>query len=458
MRNFAVKTLGTLKKPLIILFLILVATVRCVAYDFKQGNIFYNILSDSEPYIVEVTSKQPELPYNDGVTSSTIHIPDSVTNQGITYTVSAIGDYAFYGCTTLTQVIIPKSVTDIGAEAFEACTSLLSLAIEDGNPIYDSRDSCYAIIHSATNTLIAGGASSTIPSSVTQIAEGAFRLRTALTSITLPDSILRIGEEAFYGCSQLQSIYIPSRLDYIGQAAFGSCPSIQSISVAQDNNTFDSRDNCQAIISTHDSTLVAGCQRTEIPSSVLAIGDAAFEGCSTLVNIQLPEHLTSIGWAAFYGCVSLTDICIPSRVSHIGSWAFSGCEKLRSIQVVEGNPIYDSRDKCDAIIHTATGQLIAGCKSTKIPKDITTIGWTAFEMQNKITALKIPDNITHIEAWAFNQCATLKTITLPSQLTQIGKSIFDGCRKLKKIIVPKGQKDAYCALGLEEYRKIIKEK
>ena len=452
------KTPETLKKVLIISFVVLVATVRCGAYDFKQGNIFYNILSDSEPYMVEVTSKQQEWPYNKGISVTTLHIPDSVTYQGITYTVSAIGDCAFYGCSALTQITISKSVTDIGIEAFEACTSLLTLEIEDGNPIYDSRDSCHAIIHSATNTLIAGGASSTIPSSVTQIEEGAFRHRKALTAITLPDSMQRIGEEAFYGCTQLQSIYIPSRVEYIGQAAFGSCPTLQSICVAQDNNTFDSRDNCQAILSSHDSTLLVGCQQTVIPSSVLSIGDAAFEGCSTLVNIQLPEQLTSIGWAAFYGCISLTDICIPSRVSHIGSWAFSGCEKLRSIQVVEGNSIYDSRDKCDAIIHTATGQLIAGCKSTKIPKDITTIGWTAFEMQNKITALKVPDNITHIEAWAFNQCATLKTITLPSQLTQIGKSIFDGCRKLKKIIVPKGQKDAYCALGLEEYRKIIKEK
>ena len=120
-----------------------------------------------------------------------IIIPDSVTS---------IGDNAFAWCTGLTSVTIPNSVTSIGDEAFSGCSGLTSLKVEDGNPKYDSRNNCNAIIESSTNTLIAGCKTTTIPSSVTSIGEKAFAHCTDLTSITIPNSVTSIGNGAFSHC------------------------------------------------------------------------------------------------------------------------------------------------------------------------------------------------------------------------------------------------------------------
>ena len=105
-----------------------------------------------------------------------------------------------------------------------------------------------------------------------------------------------------------------------------------------------------------------------IPEGVTEIGDDAFHGCTSLESITIPEGVTKIGYASFSRCTSLKSITIPKSVTKIASGfcylsnVYNGCSQLESIVVIEGNPVYDSRECCNAIIETKTNTLIYGCK------------------------------------------------------------------------------------------------
>lgn len=130
----------------------------------------------------------------------------NLTNVNIPNSVTSLGKSAFYNCRSLTSITIPNSVTTIGEGAFSNCSSLNSLVVEDGNTVYDSRESCNAIIETDSNTMIAGTKNTFIPNSVTGISNFAFYGCTGLTNITIPNSVERIGEEAFSGCDHLDTI------------------------------------------------------------------------------------------------------------------------------------------------------------------------------------------------------------------------------------------------------------
>ena len=153
----------------------------------------------------------------------------------------------------------------------------------------------------------------------------------------------------------------------------------------------------------------------EIPTKikdikVTSIGNEVFFGCSELTSIEIPSSVMSIGNLAFSGCSGLTGIEIPSSVTKIGEAAFSGCSRLTSINVEAGNEVYDSRDNCNAIIKKATNTLIQGCKNTKIPSSVTSIGNYAFYDCSGLTGIEIPSSVTSIGDLAFWFCSGLKDV------------------------------------------------
>ena len=356
-----------------------------------------------------------------------------LTSMEIPSSVTKIGDRAFSGCSGLTSMEIPSGVTSIGNYAFHKCSGLTSINVEAGNTVYDSRDNCNAIIETKTNTLIQGCNNTKIPSSVTEIRSFAFidcsgltsieipkgvtsieyyvfSGCSGLTSIEIPSSVTSIGYYAFSGCSGLTGIEIPSSVTKIREAAFSGCSGVTSINVEAGNVVYDSRDNCNAIIEKETNTLIQGCKNTKIPSSVTSIGNEAFEGCSELTSIEIPKGVTSIGYYAFSGCSGLTGIEIPSSVTKIREAAFSGCSGVTSINVEAGNVVYDSRDNCNAIIEKETNTLIQGCKNTKIPSSVTSIGNEAFEGCSGLTDIEIPSSVTSIGEGAFMDCSGLKDV------------------------------------------------
>ena len=283
--------------------------------------------------------------------------------------VTSLGDLAFHQCSSLVSVTIPNSVINIGNNAFRSCSSLASI---------------------------------TIPNSVTSIGQETFYGCSSLTSVTIGNSVKNIGGAAFFNCTKLTSITIPQCVTTIGVSAFHCCSSLASIIVEEGNTTYDSRNNCNAIIETTTNTLIVGCQNTIIPNSVTSIVPSAFSWCTSLISIAIPDGVTSIGNNTFYSCFSLASVSIPSSVTSIGNDAFNHCSSLSSIT---------------------------------IPNSVTNIGNDAFRSCSSITTVTIPNNVTSIGEGTFADCSSLISVTIGNSVTSIGRLAFYRCSSIDTIHV-----------------------
>ena len=405
-----------------IMLLAILLSATATAHDFEVDGIYYNINGN------EATVTYRGLFYYsvENEYSGSVVIPATVTHNGTTYPVTSIGTLAFGECTGLTSIVIPNSVTEIGQQAFAWCPGLTSIVVESGNPRYDSRNNCNAIIETADNTLIAGCKSTTIPNSVTAIGGGAFWGCDGLTSIVIPNSVISIGDYAFYSCSGLTSIAIPNSVTYVGAAAFDWCTELASIVVESGNPIYDSRNNCNAIIETADNMLIVGCKNTTIPNSVTAIGDYALAYCHGLTSIDIPNSVISIGDGAFDSCTGLTSINIGNSVTYIGAWAFDKCNGLTSIDIPNSVTVIGNGAFYDC----------SGLTSLVIPNSVTSIGEKAFKSCWRLTSINISNSVTAIGNETFSECKALTSINIPNSVTSIGDRAFSSCNRLTSIVIP----------------------
>lgn len=248
-----------------------------------------------------------------------------------------------------------------------------------------------------------------LPRTIINIPQGAFSGCSSLTKIRIPLGVQEIGNDTFRDCSALETIVVSENVRSIGPYAFRNCASISSITVEEGNYYFDSRDNCNAIIETSRHRLILGCKNTIIPNSVTTIREAAFRHQAGLKHITIPESVTAIEYLAFSGT------------------------GLESIQVAEGNTIFDSRSNCNAIIETASNTLVVGCIKTTIPEGITTIAKGAFENTPNLTSIQLPKSVETICMWAFRECKDLKEVNIPENVTKIESMAFFDCNALTKV-------------------------
>ena len=260
---------------------------------------------------------------------------------------------------------------------------------------------------------------------------------TAQTSFTLGDFNYQVNDDGVsvtltgYANAQGQELIIPASVSYQGHD--------YAVTVIGDNAFLYGYFNGRLVIPNTvtrigDAAFAYCCNLTGdlvIPNSVTHIGASAFQICYGFTTLTLGDGVTVIGEYAFNSCDGLTGVVnIPSSVTSVGNNAFGYCD-LDGFSVATDNSVYDSRENCNAIIETATNELIAGCRNTIIPKDVAAIGEDAFKGCAGLTSIDIPESVVTIGAGAFSFCFALTgNLTIPNAVTTIGAGAFFQCSGL----------------------------
>ena len=375
-----------------------------------------------------------------GAAPSSLTIPGSVASIGaeafayctgltnLTFEdgVQNIGDKAFSSCHNLMGIHLPASLVNLGDEAFAGCWSVTDITVAEGNPLYDSRDSCNAIIETATGMLLMGCVNTIIPNGVTVIGRSSFAW-SKITDVVIPEGVTIIDDYAFDHCYYVNLLSLPSTLVSIGVSAFnGAYVNMKTLKFP----------NSLISIGGYSFACCSGLQSIDFGEGLQSIGKDAFFNCTGLTDLNLPNSLLSIGEEAFLSCTGLTSVEIPASVTHIGMAAFQACENLTQIIVNPANETFDSRGDCNAVIETTTNTLVAGCVATVIPNTVIALDNGAFRECIGMHTIEIPASVTSIGYHTFDYCYDLDTITLPPHLKSIGNSAFAGCEKLIYVTIP----------------------
>ena len=259
-------------KKIYFLFLMALLPLVASADPVEINGIYYNLTSKAKTATVTSSSNK----YKGDVV-----IPRTVIYEGVKYSVTTIGWWAFRECFGLTSVTIPNGVTSIAVEAFYLCQDLESVTIP--NSVTSIGEKAFRYCQSLKSV--------TIPNKVTSIYDKTFECCSSLTSVTIPNSVTTIDEGAFAGCSSLTSIAIPNSVTYIGWYAFSCCSSLTSVT---------------------------------IPNSVTTIGNYAFASCSSLTSVTIGNGIKTIDFKAFENCPELANVyCYAEKVPETQSNAFN---------------------------------------------------------------------------------------------------------------------------------------
>lgn len=391
-----------MKKTILFLSLLL-SSIGVFAQNFTYGGLNYSVISaNSHTCSVAINSEA----------SGAVIIPESVTYNEATYTVTSITGRAFQNCTDITSVTIPSSITNIGYYVFQGCTGISSVTFNATNCSSMGGSNNYRVFLGCSNIT-----QLTIGEGVTRIPSYAFSGCTGITNVDIPNSVSNIGMCAFDGCSSLTSVNIPNSVTSIGNSAFYNCSNLN---------------------------------RVNIPSSVTSISEGVFRYCSSLTSITIPESVTSIGNRAFQGC-GLTSVTIPSSVQNVGEDAFAYCDYITNVVLnatncssmgTSGNPAFNT---CNGIRRATIGEGVSripdyafktcrNLESLTIPSNVTIIGKMAFMACSRLN-VAIPNSVTSIEEYAFNNCG-LTNVTIPNSVTSIGNYAFSNSSRITSIVVP----------------------
>ena len=251
-----------MKRLILSLIFATLCGISAFAYDFSAvcssgQTLYYNITSYAYPYTVKVISQNQNSPFYSSYPTGNLIIPSSVTYNGRTFSVTALANSAFFGCSGLTTVTIPNSVTSIGSDAFYNCSGLVS------------------VYYTGTIAEWCGITFGNSWANPLTIAHNLYIDNNLVTDLVIPNTVTEIKDNAFYNASCFASVTIPNSVTSIGRWAFRGCIGLPSVT---------------------------------IPNSITSIDFGAFQDCSGMTSVTIGSGVTSIGYSAFYDCSGLTDI------------------------------------------------------------------------------------------------------------------------------------------------------
>ena len=286
------------------------AMAQKFSYTYQGKELYYKITSDST---VDVTCYSFDQSDNNHVSGEVV-IPSSLEYNGITYSVTSIGSFAFAGCSDLTSVTAPNSITFIGQYAFSDCSGLTTVSLRNG---------------------------------ITSISHWAFLNCTGLTSINIPNSVTVIGEYAFFGCSGLVSVNIPDEVTSLRDGTFRNCSGLTAVTIGNGITSIkeDAFSGCTGLTTLNFNAI--NCQDLSADSNMfgislttLTIGDSVqripanfVKYCNALTFVTIPDSVTEIGHDAFRNCGGLIAAILGNGVNNIGNNAFKDCSYLTYLTI-----------------------------------------------------------------------------------------------------------------------------
>ena len=269
-----------MKKIKVLLFALIFSfsTSAAVKDSFSIGDLTFTVLTEEgNSGTVSVKAASTEI-------SGKVIIPESVSNNGVEYTVTEIADQAFWKCTGMTSVKIPESITYVGSLGFKECTSLDSLVF----PNDDMKFSYWYVCQGCTNLTYVR-----LPEHLTRLSYFMFAECENLESIRIPESCVSFPDYTFFRCYKLKNVNIPYGVPSIGQAAFYECYELEHL---------------------------------YIPPTVKSIEKQAFTRCKKLRTLELPNSVTKFGWHTFEECV-FKHLTLPSHMKDLKD---GGCLEMCS--------------------------------------------------------------------------------------------------------------------------------
>ena len=348
-------------KKIFLLLLSLVSVTNLYAYDFQIDGIYYKILSSQELTLEVTRESEGSISYSESVT-----IPETIEYRNRTFTVTSIGDYAFYNCSNLKEVTISSKISQIGKCAFYGCSLLSEINIP--NNVASIGGGAFQKCRNLTSI--------SLPSELKEIPNGLLSDCTNLNEIAIPLNVHYIGNRAFQGCSSLSSITIPGSVTSMGEDVFVDCSNLKKVifeegeydlhlSKLSKQKYVDPNPNGLRIdrrygyfhdcpieevvlnrnVWSHYSEVAWGTATSSEPpfsdiesfttlkirEQVTTITRQMFGNCKNLKDFEFGENITEIYEYAFSNCTSLETLCIPNEVTTIGRYAFSGCSNIKNI-------------------------------------------------------------------------------------------------------------------------------
>lgn len=410
-----------MKKKILGLLIATLSYYSCIATPTLIDGIYYNLNTSDQTASVTYNNIYDEsyYPMKMDYTRFVI-IPSKVKHNNIDYTVTAIGDSAFYRNWEITDISIPQSITSIGKYAFWGCSVIERIILPDN--IIEIKEGAFSGCNSLKEIIL--------PKNLKRIDNKAFKDCSQLGNISLPQELTTIGDSAFFWCWALKKITIPKNVTKIGNYAFFQCTGLKhvinesalKIKAKEENNgyvayntigvedrdggKFKVTDDYLFFSNNTDTWLVTYYGKEpyiELPldyeGKSYNIAPYAFRNNSNLIRIKLSPKTKQIGEYAFAACKFLEEIVLPDSLNEIAPYTFCDCYRLSQITM---------------------------------PKQLGKIGKNSFE-NTKIRNIKFPPSLSAIDSFAFYNCSHLTHVYLPTQLSTINYNAFDKCYNLSLI-------------------------